>query len=134
MSDPILAEAIGPIDGSNVDFNTPVAYIPGSLFAYLNGILVQQSGTEGPIELLGTSVRMREAPRVGDTLHFYFDTSLQIPGAFVVPPAMMSGLNLAPEIRASINLHPQQISATDETSTGVEPDMMSATELTPDNI
>lgn len=134
MSDPVLVEAIGTIDGVNVDFSTPVAYQPGTLFAYLNGLLVQQSGDEGPIELGGTSVRMRDAPRPEDTLHFYFDTSPPSPGAFVTPPQMMSALSLKPEIRATMNLRPRNVSAEEEDLGGVEPEMMSAQDLAPENV
>ena len=132
MTEPVLAEAIGVIDGINVDFNTPVAYQPGTLFAYLNGVLVQQSGTEGPIEMGGTDVRMREAPRIDDTLHFYFDTSPPTPGAFLQPPEMLSTLHLVPEISGSINLRPKQISAEEEDTSGDVPAMSSAQELVPE--
>lgn len=130
MTEPVLAEAIGLIDGSNVDFTTPVAYQSGTLFAYLNGILVQQSGTEGPIELGGVDVRMREAPRTDDTLHFYFDTGPPTPGVFQSPPILLSALNLVPVISGSMNLRPTQISAEGEELENV-PENLSALDLVP---
>ena len=131
MTEPVLAEAIGIIDGANVDFSTPVAYQPGTLFAYLNGILVQQSGTEGPIELGGVDVRMREAPRTDDTLHFYFDTGPPTPGAFLPPPILLSALSLVPVISGSMNLRPTPISAEGEEPENV-PENMSAQNLSPE--
>lgn|SRR4030042_5584135 len=98
MSDSILAEAVGIIDGVNVDFDTTAPYVVGSVYAFLNGVLVQQSGDEGPIEMGGTAVRMRVAPKLRDTLHFVFQTGLPTPspGAFLPPPRPISSTILAP--------------------------------------
>ena len=132
MSEPILAEAIGTIDGVNTDFTTPSPYYPGTLFAYLNGLLVQQAGDEGPIELGANAVRMRDAPRPGDTLHFYYDTQPPTGGAILGPPTMLEAINLVPVIAGSLNLRPDIIGADDESATSYQPDMSSATPLVPE--
>jgi hypothetical protein len=106
MSDPVLAEAIGTIDGVNDTFTTPVAYYPGTLWAYVNGVLVEQDGDEGPVELGGVSVRMREPPRTGDTLHFYFQTSAPTGAGFSEPPTAYDAIDLVPIAAAAIDLLP----------------------------
>lgn len=116
MSEPVLAEAIGVIDGINTDFETPSPYITGTLYAYLNGVLIRSSDYNGPIELGGNSVRMKVPPVLGptpnpDTLHFYYDTEPPIGGGFYGPPRMMSALNLVPSNLSANNLSPNMISS-----------------------
>lgn len=106
MSEPVLTEAIGVIDGSNVDFTTPSPYYPGTLFSYLNGLLQRQSDEDGPIEMGDNRVRMRIAPRSTDTLHFYYDTEPPIGGGYYIPPTFMRCIELKPICISVLDLHP----------------------------
>lgn len=106
MTEPVLAEAGGTIDGVNDVFTTPVAYWPGSVWAYLNGVLVEQDGDEGPVEMGGVQVKMREPPRAGDTLHFYFHTGPPIGSGFTEPPSAYEAIDLVPIGAFSANLVP----------------------------
>jgi hypothetical protein len=133
MSDSQLEEATGTIDGVNVDFTTAVAYYPGTLFAYLNGLLVEQDGDDGPIEMGGVNVRMRTAPSVNDTLHFWYRTEAPTPGAFLAPPRAYHALNLVPEPRSASNLRPDPHSVEVPTAGGDEvPRSVSAIDLRPE--
>ena len=131
MSEPVLAEAIGTIDGVNVDFNTPSAYYAGSLFAYKNGLLIRKVDDDGPIELGGSAVRMKEAPRTEDTLHFYYQEGAPTQGALVQPPTMLSALQLVPAMRGNIDLRPRMISSDEQTDEQDPPEMLSAKNLKP---
>jgi len=134
MSEPILAEAIGTIDGVNVDFNTPSAYWPGTLFAYINGTLVREIDDDGPIEMGGTDVRMKLAPEVGDTLHFYYQeeapTFHGFDGPVPIPPTMLSADELVPEMTGAMSYIPRMISSEDISAEST-PEMIEAKELKP---
>lgn len=113
MSDPVLAEAIGVIDGVNVDYTTPSVYYPGSLWIYVNGLLVEQDGVEGVDELGGNAFRLREPLRTGDTLHVYYQESGSTGVAFPTPPLAYQALDLVPIPAAAIDLAPVGDSAED---------------------
>jgi hypothetical protein len=113
MSEPILAPAIGTIDGANTDFTTPSAYFPGTLFAYKNGLLIRAIDDDGPIEQGANMVRMKEAPLTGDTLHFYYDTQPPIGGGFFGPPTIEEILELIPET-FTVELVPRILSAEEQ--------------------
>lgn len=113
MSEPVLAEAIGVIDGINVDFQTPSPYYPGTLFSYLNGLLQRQSDEDGPQEMGANAVRMRRAPRPTDTLHFYYDTQPPIGGGFYEPPTLMRAIQLVPITLSVVDLRPRLSGAED---------------------
>lgn len=115
MSDPVVCSAVGIIDGANQDFETTVAYYPGTVFAFLNGLLVQQTGDEGPVEQGGRAVRMRRPPHAEDTLHFWFQTGPPTPGAFLSPPSVLSAIDLVPEPRWAADLVPDAVQAIDLT-------------------
>jgi hypothetical protein len=132
MSEPVLAEAIGTIDGVNRDFNAPSAYWPGTLFAYLNGVLIRSVDVNGPIEKGGTDVEMKEAPLTGDTLHFYYQSQPPVDGGFIQPPTMLSALQLVPVMRGSVDLRPRMVSSEEEVTEDEPPEMLSAKNLKPE--
>ena len=129
MSEPILAEAIGTIDGVNDEFQTPSPYFAGTLFAYLNGQLLAQDDDDGPIELGTNQVRMRIAPRDGDVLHFYYDTKPPVGGGFYAPPRLMAALHLVP-VTSILKLEPVVVD-TEEVVDIEHPDTYSARGLAP---
>lgn len=133
MSEPVLAEAIGTIDGVNVDFTTPSAYFAGTVFAYKNGLLIRAIDDDGPIELGTNQVRMKEAPRTGDTLHFYYDTQPPVGGGFYGPPDIYQALELMPE-NYTILLAPDVFDAINESPTENVPENYSNVELKPETI
>lgn len=55
-------------DGINTDFTTLYPFTPGTVSVYYNGILLQADLETGYLEVPPTTVRMKEAPIVGDTL------------------------------------------------------------------
>lgn len=132
MSDAVLEVATGVIDGVNVDFTTSVAYFPGTLHAYLNGLLVERDGDEGPIEIGGVDVRMRLAPQINDTLHFWYRTGPPTPGAYVSPPKAYHAINLVPDPRSATSLAPAPHSAEASSTADLVPRATSATELVPE--
>lgn len=133
MSEPILAEAIGVIDGVNKDFTTPSAYFAGTVFAYKNGLLIRAIDDDGPIEQGTNQVQMKEAPRTGDTLHFYYDTQPPVHGGFYGPPDIYQALELMPE-NYTILLAPQILDAVDQDAVENVPENYSNVELKPETI
>jgi hypothetical protein len=109
MAEPVLAVAVGIINGVNVDFTTPSPYYPGTVFAYINGYLQVQSGVYGWYELGTNMIRMKVAPQVGDYLHFYYQTQPPIGGSIVSPPDFIDSIELKPVVMA-IDLRPRIIS------------------------
>lgn len=133
MSDPVTAEAIGVIDGANVDFNTPVAYYPGTLFVFLNGqLLPQDDELQGPIELGGTSFRLPVPPVTDDRLHVWFHTGPPTPGAFFKPPRILMAIDLSPKGTMALNLvpHPDGVEADIDSGESV-PRAYQAVDLSP---
>ena len=106
MSNPVLCEAIGTVDGANVDFQAVSPYYPGSLWAYLDGQLIRKTDDDGPIELGGASVRMKRAPRTGSTLHFYYQEAGSTTVPFPVSPALYMAMVLEPLSGIPVNLRP----------------------------
>ena len=105
--DPQLDEAIGTIDGVNDVFETPEAYIPGSVHVYINGLLTQRSDpTDGLTELGGKEVRLHYTPRVGDTVHLYYYTGPATGHPFPIPPKAVATIVLEPIPAAAIDLVP----------------------------
>lgn len=133
MSDPVLAEAIGPIDGVNVDFTTPSAYFPGTLWVYVNGVLVERDGDEGAVELGGNAFRLREALFPGDTLHAYYQEKGPTPAPFPTPPKAYQAINLVPIAAAALDLVPLG-DAEDETATTASPGGLEAINLKPEGV
>lgn len=133
MSDPVLAEAIGPIDGVNVDYTTPSAYFPGTLWVYVNGVLVEQDGDEGAIELGGNAFRLREALHPGDTLHAYYQEKGPTPAPFPTPPKAYQAINLVPIAAAALDLVPLGESEDESVSTAT-PGALEAIDLRPEGV
>ena len=134
MSDPVLSEAIGTVDGVNVDFQTTVAYFPGTLWFFLNGQLIPRVDDDGGlVELGGVDVRLKEAPRAGDRVHFWFQTGPSTPGAFNQPPRAVAAYDLRPEPTVALDLRPDGRDATEEDGAAeYVPRGSAALELTPD--
>lgn len=134
MSDPVLAEATGIIDGVNVDYTTPSPYFPGSLWVYINGVLVQQDGDEGPIELGGNAFQLREALRTGDTLHVYYQESGSTGAPFPAPPKAYQAIDLVPIAASATNLVPLGDDADDLTLETDTPSPIQAFDLKPEGV
>lgn len=86
MPEAHLEEAIGTIDGSNVDFLATLPYTAGSVVVFLNGISTRVEFDDGWLEASPPSglVTLKEAPRAGDVVFlFYRDT---LPDGFGEPP------------------------------------------------
>jgi len=132
MSDPVLAEAIGTIDGSNVDFTTPSAYFAGTVFMYLNGVLTRPYDDDGIIELGGNAIRHKQAPELGDTVHYYYQESASTGGSIQGPPDIMQAFELLPEIYGTIHLIPNVIDAVDQTLEESSPQMIGNEHLSPE--
>jgi len=60
---PVIEQLQGPVNGSNVLFQTSVDYVPGSTHVFLNGMAWTQPLENGWDELGGRRIRMKEAPR-----------------------------------------------------------------------
>jgi len=132
MSEPVLAEAIGPIDGANIYFLTPSAYWVGTVWAFVNGLLVARDGDDGSIELGGNVVKMRTAPQWGDTLHFYYQEGGPMAAPFPQPPRAYSALDLIPIPAAGINLAPLAFAAAGATPVTGTPNGVGAFDMLPD--
>ena len=134
MSDPVLAEAIGTVDGVNTDFQTPVAYQAGTVWLFLNGQLIPRENDDGGlIELGGSDVRLKQAPVTDDRVHFWFHTGPPTPGAFSTPPRGIKALELKPDPWKVLELSPSGKSVEGGTAaTDYVPRGTVALELSPD--
>lgn len=133
MSDPVTAKAVGTIDGANVDFNTPVAYYPGTLFVFLNGMLIPRDDARSrPIELGGTAFKLPTPPVPGDFVYVWFQTGPPTPGAFFKPPRILQAIDLAPRATMALELvpHADGIEGGDEIEENV-PRVYQAIDLVP---
>lgn len=72
MVGPIIRVCSGVIDGSNLVFQTPAQYVPGSVRVFVNGQLLRADFDDGWVELGGDKIRLKIAPVVGDTVSAYF--------------------------------------------------------------
>lgn len=133
MSDPVLAEAAGVIDGANRAFTSPSAYVAGTLWVYLNGLLVEQDGVEGPVELGGNRFELREAPRTGDTVHVYYQEHGPTPSPFPTPPRAYATLNLIPIPATAFDLVPLPDDAEPPAETA-SPDPLRAFDMKPEGV
>jgi len=69
-----VKESLSPKpDGVTVDFNTSVAYKPGTVSVWQNGIRLIGSWDDGWTEQGGTIIRMLIAPLTGDTLQAEYE-------------------------------------------------------------
>lgn len=68
----IEKSANGSVDGVNTLFWTSASYVPGSVRAFVNGQLKRQDLDDGWIELGGKKVQLKEAPRTGEVVQFYY--------------------------------------------------------------
>lgn len=115
MSDPVIALAIGLVDGARTDFQTPSVYFPGSLWAFLDGQLIHKDDDDGPIELGGTWVRMKRAPRLTSRVVFWYHERPPTSISYPCPPQFLSAFDLAPFIGISQDLEPIAFSAENTT-------------------
>jgi len=131
LSDPILCEAAGSIDGVNTDFTTFSPYYPGSLWAYLDGQLIRKSDDDGPIELGGNSVRMKRAPLTNSRVHFYYQERGSTAVAFPVAPELYMALVLEPVAGSAVNLLPRAVIGENLDVAGSTPEPVRAINLIP---
>lgn len=132
MADPVLEEAVGAVDGANVDFATSTAYLAGSLRVYLNGQLIRSSDDDGPTELGGTAFRLGVAPRVEDRVDAWYLTGAPTPGAFVRPPRPAKAVHLVPEGLTAVDLRPSPQAVEAPETIDLAPRPTRAVELTPE--
>jgi len=59
---PLIQPMSGPVNGANTIFETPTAYVPGSVRVFINGQLKRVDLEDGWTELGGRRVRLKEAP------------------------------------------------------------------------
>jgi hypothetical protein len=61
----------GVINGFNTTFNTSLPYAPGTLFIYLNGMLIKQNDDDGPTETSPSTgaFTLGVAPSTNDVVH-----------------------------------------------------------------
>lgn len=69
------AAAIGTINGTNADFSTPTAYVPGSLQVFYNGQWKQAADDDGFTETGATTFTMKEVPFTEDNLLVAYEES-----------------------------------------------------------
>lgn len=135
MSDPILERLTGAtIDGVNTDFETSVAYYPGTLRVYLNGQLIGEADDDGPIELGGRDFRLGLPPIVGDTLDAWYRTEAPTPGAFIRPPRPAKAVNLTPDPQAAVDLRPSPHATEVPGDIVLRPRPSKAVELAPEGL
>lgn len=133
--DPILERLTwATIDGANTDFQTSVAYWPGTLRVYLNGQLIGEADDDGPVELGGLDFRLGIAPRVGDYLDAWFRTEAPTPGAYVRPPRPAKAVHLTPDPQAAVDLRPVPQATEVPDDVDLTPRPSKAVELTPEGL
>ena len=62
-------------DGVTLDFQTSQAYKSGTVSVWVNGLRKIQDWDDGFEELGGTTIRMKEAPLTGDSLHAMYEVA-----------------------------------------------------------
>lgn len=129
MSDPVLAQ-ITVVPGA-LEYATPSVYFPGSLWIYINGLLVEQDGDEGLVELGGVNFRLHEALRAGDTLHAYYQEQGSTQAPFLPPPEGLWALDLVPLAHAALDLVPDGVEAEDLGAAPLVPQLDVAFDLVP---
>ena len=130
----VICDAVGVIDGLNDEFDTIVAYTPGTVFAYLNGQLLPRDDGLAPLtELGGTRVRLGEAPRTNDRVHFWFQTGTPTPGNFPRPPLALRAIELRPRPVRGLDLAPRPVDSSGggATAAPLTPGAFVAIELRP---
>lgn len=131
MSNPVLAEAIGTPDGVLDEFQTPSAYYAGTVFCYINGLLIRKSDDDGIIELGWNRIKHKIPPLTGDTVHYYYQEGPPIGGAIQGPPDMLQTIDLRPDLYAILDLRPGIIDAENQTPEDETPQMIGNENLSP---
>lgn len=72
----LLEPAIGPIDGSNRNFETANNYKPGTLKLWWDGVLLKSDWDDGFVETGVKSFRTNQAPPTGTKLAVYYDIAI----------------------------------------------------------
>ena len=72
VGNPIFEVALGTPNGVTTVFGTTAPYKPGSVQVFMNGALRRQDFQDGWIEIGSQQVKLKEAPRVGDTVQIYY--------------------------------------------------------------
>jgi len=135
MGDPKITPAIGTINGVNKIFQTPIQYIPGTVWAYLDGVIVDRDDSvDGLIENSDRlTIEMRTAPRENSSLMFWFNTTVVVFPGLGKPPRLLSSINIAPDGLSVENITPDGYNAerTDSDPTTQTPWGMRAINDTP---
>jgi hypothetical protein len=76
MAYPVIEPLLGPVNSSNLVFETTVEYRPASVQVFQNGQLKTKLLDDGWVELGGKKIRMKIAPRSGpgwaDVMSVYY--------------------------------------------------------------
>lgn len=136
MTDPIIEDAVGVIDGVNRAFQTTTAYHPGTLWIFLNlNLIPKVDDDQSPVELGGKDFELPIAPEVNDRLHVWYHTGPPTPGAFLPPPRAAQALVLTPSPSAAVELRPHPASVlAEEEPVSMTPRPASAIELAPEPV
>lgn len=70
-----LIAAVGLVDGANVNFTTPSAYVSGSLSVWINGRLLQAELDNGFTEGVSPAFSFKVAPRLGSYIHCAYEAA-----------------------------------------------------------
>ena len=74
MAGPIIEVATGTVNGINTLFTTVNPYLVGSTQVFIDGLTTVAVNADGWLELPPNTIRLNEAPRVGDVVQVYYMT------------------------------------------------------------
>lgn len=72
MPSTVIEKAAGSVNGTNQQFKTSAAYLPGSLQVWVNGLLKRKGSSEGWTELGINKFQLNIAPVAGSVVQVYF--------------------------------------------------------------
>lgn len=72
MSYPLIQTLIGDVNGTNLYFETPADYRPGSVHVFRNGMVLRGDLGDGWTELGGRKIRLNSPPKVTDVMRAYY--------------------------------------------------------------
>jgi len=137
-----LDQAIGTVDGVNLDFATASAYAPGTLVVFLNGRQLKRELDNGWEETdpAAGEFRMKIAPvgpqfgadDPGDLIYAFWQTdNVSIGGADGGVPQMIAATHLRPELVGGLERAPR-IAGSVDLEGSIESPVLSASEVRPE--
>jgi len=67
-----IEQAVGAVDGANVEFDTTASYHAGSTKLAINGVFKEPSDDDGWVEAGGTRVTLKLPPQTGDVIQIAY--------------------------------------------------------------